>query len=215
MLFSLSCGVVSYRAFLLYVRVCLCVCVCLFVLPLRRGVACLRYEDEWPTPLDRGLLHTPPEALPPVVLELQRHASVHFLQEQRRQQQQAAASVESESKTAASADVSSLSSSQGRAAMATATAMLGTASSGRSPSQVRGFCFEGFFPPGGKKGSSGARLHRTYHKPPCLSGARKFHVFFVFCFFGVVMRCDAYFLLCLAVPAVPGFGGAVLVAPCR
>lgn len=30
-----------------------------------------RYDKGWPTPLDRDLLHTPPDALPSVVLELQ------------------------------------------------------------------------------------------------------------------------------------------------
>ncbi|CAB1099644.1 unnamed protein product [Ectocarpus sp. CCAP 1310/34] len=35
------------------------------------------YDDGWPTPLNRGLLHTPPEALPPVVPKLQLHASCH------------------------------------------------------------------------------------------------------------------------------------------
>lgn len=34
-----------------------------------------RYDDGWPTPLERSLLHTAPEALPPVVLKLQLHAN--------------------------------------------------------------------------------------------------------------------------------------------
>lgn len=97
------------------------------------GVAWPRYDDGWPTPLDRGLLHTPPDALPPVVLKLQRHASVHSLQEQKQQQLAAAASTDSESKN--DADLSS--STQGR----TTPAMLGTNSSGRSSSQVRVFFF--------------------------------------------------------------------------
>eukprot|EP00752_Nemacystus_decipiens_P018357 g16468.t1 len=96
-----------------------------------------RYDDGWPTPLDRGLLHTPPEALPPVVLELQRHASVHSSQDQRHQKAaasgSASASVEDESKSAADMSMSvSASSSQGRTVTTTAPAMLGTSSSGRS-----------------------------------------------------------------------------------
>lgn len=40
----------------------------------------LRYDDGWPTPLDRDLLHTPPDALPPVVLKLRLHASLRSTQ---------------------------------------------------------------------------------------------------------------------------------------
>ncbi|CAM9742637.1 unnamed protein product, partial [Hapterophycus canaliculatus] len=86
------------------------------------------YDDGWPTPLNRGLLRTPPEALPPVVLKLQQHASLHSSHQQRRpqrrrqQQQQrlAATAVEGESKsTCTPAD----------AAAAVAAAVVGSTSS--------------------------------------------------------------------------------------
>lgn len=35
-----------------------------------------RYDDGWPTPLSRSLLHMPPDALPSVVLRLQLHATL-------------------------------------------------------------------------------------------------------------------------------------------
>lgn len=39
-----------------------------------------RYDDGWPTPLNRYLLYTSPDALPPIVLKLQLHASLQSKQ---------------------------------------------------------------------------------------------------------------------------------------
>lgn len=58
---------------------CFCVCyprhLLCTVLHVRR-----RYESGWPTPLNRNLLHTPPDALPAVVLKLQLHANLRSKQ---------------------------------------------------------------------------------------------------------------------------------------
>ncbi|CAM9139007.1 unnamed protein product [Discosporangium mesarthrocarpum] len=49
--------------------------------PTKQGLpkiqSCYRYDDGWPTPLQCDLLHTPPEALPAVVLKLQQCALTH------------------------------------------------------------------------------------------------------------------------------------------
>ncbi|CAM9114779.1 unnamed protein product [Choristocarpus tenellus] len=57
---------------------------------LPKDLSCYRYDDRWPTPLRHELLDTPPEALPPVVLDIQLCSLTYKEQHHRRQQERGA-----------------------------------------------------------------------------------------------------------------------------